>query len=129
MQLIANLGLFAIATHQRTRFKSGDLWREWAHRYPEIFDEDDQRLAQSQGPLGYHFFEWQAAVLLYQEMGYLSLVEKYQFKNHKRKQEVFHQIVPADVVNFIKRRKQHSNRNVLTFLSISPTTPIGSFAK
>ena len=61
---------------ERELFASGELWQQWVREYPNIFDEDDRRLARSQAKLGIHFYEWQAAVLLYQTMGYHSLVGK-----------------------------------------------------
>lgn len=41
---------------------------------------------------GTHFYEWLAAILIYHSTGYLSLIEQYQFKNHKRKQTVLKKI-------------------------------------
>jgi len=38
-----------------------------------LFDEDDLRIAQNQAHLGYHFFEWLAAVLLYHMYGYFGV--------------------------------------------------------
>ena len=43
---------------------------EWAQRFPELFDADDRRLAEAQGPLGYHFYEWLAAIVLHHTTGY-----------------------------------------------------------
>jgi hypothetical protein len=82
---------------QRDRFKRGELGRHWAERYPRLFDEDDRRLYESQCVQGYHFFEWLAAVLLYESTGYLSLVEKYGSANHRRKLALWEKIVPAAV--------------------------------
>ena len=76
--------------NQLIQFQSGGLPREWNRKYPNIFDEDDLRLALSQ-PKN-HFFEWLGAIVLYQRCGYLSLLEKYQFKNHKHKQTVLAQL-------------------------------------
>jgi hypothetical protein len=72
--------------NQRMQFQSGELPRKWYKEYPSIFDEDDLRLAFSRPT--YHFFEWLGAICLYQRSGYLSLIEQYQFKNHKHKQAI-----------------------------------------
>ena len=71
---------------QRAKFSSGQLAAEWAQRYPQLFDQDDCRLI-AKGKT-YHFFEWLGAIIIYETTGYLSLVEKYQFKNHKKKRDV-----------------------------------------
>ena len=68
----------------RKKFQSGELAKEWREKYPELFDEDDLRLAFSQ-PIN-HFYEWFAAIYLFEEKGYFSLIEKYQYKNHPEKQ-------------------------------------------
>ena len=109
MTSLISIGPFEIQAKQREGFISGNLWQEWVKKYPDIFDDDDHRLAQSQAHLGYHFYEWQAAVLLYEKMDYLSLVEKYQFKKHKRKQDIFLQRVSSlpRLLDLIARRKEH----------------------
>jgi len=66
----------------RKKFRSGELPKEWKSRYSDIFDDDDLRLALSQPE--YHFYEWVAAIHLYEKMGYLSLLEQYEFAHsHK----------------------------------------------
>jgi hypothetical protein len=94
---IRHVGEYSYSASQRSRFQSGVLAREWARRYPELFDADDLRLAGSQSHMGKHFFEWLAAILLYETTGYLSLVEKYEFARHKRKQAILGQLVPQSV--------------------------------
>lgn len=67
------------------------LIAKWAEKYPFLFDELDIRTARNQAPVpkgGYHFFEWLAAILLYEATGMYSLVEGYQGVKHKQKQEV-----------------------------------------
>jgi len=51
----------------------------------------------SQGPRGYHFYEWLAAVVLHHTHGYLSLIEKYELPLHVRKYELFTSIAPQEV--------------------------------
>ena len=68
-----------------TRWKNGVLCHEWFAEYPDIFDEEDYRLAKKQS--SYHFGEWFAAIY-YGQRGYRSLLEKYGCKNHARKNKV-----------------------------------------
>ena len=90
---------FPFHSLQRERFRSGELVKEWSLKYPQIFDDHDVRIANHQ--LHYHFFEWLGAVLIYESMGYLSLIEKYETKLHKRKFEIFKKIVPAEVFDYV----------------------------
>jgi hypothetical protein len=111
MTSVISIGPFEIQAKERKRFISGNLWQEWVKKYPDIFDDDDHHLVQSQAHLGYHFYEWQAAVLLYKKMGYLSLVEKYQFKKHKRKQDIFLKRVSSlpRLLDLIACRKEYGH--------------------
>jgi hypothetical protein len=83
----------------RKRFRSGKLITEWARRYPRLFDERDVQIANNQKR--YHFFEWLAAVLLYESTGYLSLIEKYETESHVRKIRLFRKTVPPHVYDFV----------------------------
>lgn len=80
---------------QRERFKDGSLVDEWYRAYPDIFDENDYRIARNQP--GYHFFEWLAAVLLRESMGYCSLIEKYETAGHEEKFNTFQSTVDPAV--------------------------------
>lgn len=46
----------------------------------------------TQCELGYHFFEWLGAIILYEATGYVSLIEKYLSANHKRKQALWNRV-------------------------------------
>ena len=65
---------------QFEKFKSGELYEEWSRAFPALFDEDDIRVARTQAKLGAHYFEWLSALTVYQSLGYLSLIESYEFK-------------------------------------------------
>ena len=78
---------------QRERCKKRELLKEWYKQYPQIFDEDDFRITVDQ-PEG-HYFEWLSAILIFHNSGYLSLVEKYQFKSHKRKHDILKQFASS----------------------------------
>jgi hypothetical protein len=86
--------------NQRETFRCGELLRIWAKQYPQLFDSDDIRLAKSQPE--YHFFEWLAAVVIYNTTGYLSLVEKYQFHNHKRKRRILGKILSEEQLRILE---------------------------
>jgi hypothetical protein len=97
-------GTILFTEEQRKRFRSGELVNEWAQIYKEIFDEDDIRITSKQFKQNsYHFFEWLAAILIYNSTGYLSLVEKYQFKNHLRKQEILGELFSDEIIAKIRR--------------------------
>ncbi len=80
---IEELGTFPFTTELRSSFAAGTLVASWRRTYPRLFDEDDERQAKRQ--TAHHFFEWLGAVLVYNSTGYLSLIEKYQFRNHSYK--------------------------------------------
>jgi len=106
-----NLGNFHYQDSDWDRFKRGDGVRLWAAKYPNLFDEKDVSRAINQGgfskrgrPYNQHFFEWLAAVTLFERFGYLSLYEKYAYrKSHARKWAIVSQLVPSDVLAFLEK--------------------------
>jgi hypothetical protein len=102
-----DFGTFTYSRLQFNQFKKGNLSKEWYKKYPFLFDDMDIKLADNQAINGYHFVEWLAAVLIWESTGFLSLVEKYQFKPHKRKQTLLSKLVTAPVYNLISN---HSER-------------------
>src|SRR5690242_364239 len=101
------LGTFPFTLQQRNRFQSGELWQKWTSRYPAIFDSLDVGLAKTQARegMGYHFYEWLAAILIYESMGYLSLVEQYEFQSHTRKRHIVEKCVSAELFQLITDHK------------------------
>ena len=91
-----HFGTILFTEEQRKRFRSGELGKELARTYKEIFDKDDKRIASTQS--SYHFFEWLAAIVIYNSTGYLSLVEKYKFKKHRRKQEILGKLFSNEII-------------------------------
>jgi len=59
------------------------LANEWRAEYPQLFDDDDLRLAMNQATN--HFCEWFLAIHIFRTEGSLSMVEKYLFANHPEK--------------------------------------------
>jgi|GEM_PF-874171 hypothetical protein len=88
---------FFYSKRQRDQFKKRKLLKEWYGQYPQIFDEDDFRITVDQ-PKG-HYFEWLSAILIFHNSGYLSLVEKYQFKSHKRKHDILKQFASSGQIS------------------------------
>ena len=113
-------GTFSTSPSQMARFKSGDLWPVWEARYPMLFDSDDIRLARAQAHLGYHFHEWLAAILIYESVGYLSLIEKYEFKNHARKQAILKDLVPRSVLEVVNKRTPERKAQCPDLLCFAP---------
>jgi hypothetical protein len=101
---LITIGTFPTTQAQRELFRSGILMKEWAEKYPDIFDAEDANIDANQPD--YHFYEWLAAVLLWESLGYLSLVEKYQFKRHKRQQDILRQYLPTPVFELVTNHTQ-----------------------
>lgn len=99
-------GCFEYSETQRELFKAGILWKRWIRDYPDLFDKDDERLVESQAAYNYHFYEWLAAVLLYNLTGYLSLVEKYQFQNHLVKRNKLEKLLPGELLKTVYDSKR-----------------------
>jgi hypothetical protein len=93
---IVRLTTIEYTESQRDRFRSGELVKIWAKQYPRIFDKDDIRITRKQP--NYHFFEWLAAVIIYNSTGYLSLIEKYEFQNHRRKQKILRKLMTNEQI-------------------------------
>ena len=94
---------FPFRASQRVRFRSGELIEEWAARYPQLFDARDLEITRKQP--NYHFFEWLAAVLIYEATGFLSLIEKYETPSHVRKAQIFSTTVPHDVYDYVMKNR------------------------
>lgn len=106
MEAITNIATVNVARSQRVRWQSGHLAQEWRTRFPNLFDDDDLRIAKSQASRGTHFYEWLGAIVLHRMTGYLSLVEKYEFATHPRKQQIAAQLLPRPVRDALRDRKQ-----------------------
>jgi hypothetical protein len=102
MNPITKIATIQIEPAQRARWQSGHLALEWRQRFPDLFDDDDLRLANSQP--GVHFYEWLSAIVLHHATGYLSLVEKYEFATHPRKQDIVSQLLPPPVREALRDR-------------------------
>ena len=89
---------FLYHADQRARFADGSLVEHWFSTYKDMFDANDYRLARNQP--GNHFFEWLAAVLFRESMGYYSLIEKYESANHPEKVATFRGLVNGELFNF-----------------------------
>lgn len=70
------------------------LAEEWLEQYPQLFDAEDLRMTRTQPTL--HFWEWFAAIHILERDGAYSLVEKYVYKNHKRKLARVAEVMTAD---------------------------------
>jgi hypothetical protein len=116
--MMVELGTIYSSQKQRELFKNGPLRQTWAKQYPQIFDFDDQRIAESQP--NYHFFEWLCAVLFYNTFGYLSLLEQYEFKIHSEKQKKLATILPEPLVRFILDHKAHTGAQCPDLLVYAP---------
>ena len=92
-----------ITLHYPAELRDGwprPLADQWLARYPQIFDADDLRQTIKQPRA--HFGEWFAAVHLYETEGALSLVEKYCYRNHRRKVQVLDSFLSAEDCTFLR---------------------------
>lgn len=92
---------FSFHSAQRERFREGMLAQDWRQRYPQLFDEDDERVLSTEHQRRYHFFEWLSAVLLFEATGYVSLVEKYTTKSHPKKREKLQELVSPSLFKWL----------------------------
>jgi len=104
MEAITKIATVNLAPAQRARWQSGQLAQGWRARFPDLFDDDDLRIAESQP--GVHFYEWLGAIVLHHTTGYLSLVEKYEFATHSRKQQIVAQLLSRPVLDALRDRSQ-----------------------
>ena len=99
------LARLACHPRQRQAFEDGALRERWAATYGPlgVIDDDDLRLARNQ-PWS-HYYEWLAAITLFEATGWLSLIEKYQFPVHARKQSVLRELEAHDLLAFFAAQK------------------------
>jgi hypothetical protein len=108
---------------QHKRFRAGGLAHEWRERYPMLFDNQDLKIALYRP--SYHFFEWLTAIILYESMGWLSLVEQYEFKSHRTKQAkltalVSHGGMSQDMLKLILKHEDYGNTQCPDLLVFAP---------
>lgn len=90
---------FLFHPDRRKQFINGHLVKQWRNQYPDLFDEDDVRLTVSQPTA--HFYEWLAAILVYEATGFLNLVEYYISNTHPRKKALFREIVGEEIFRYV----------------------------
>jgi len=94
---------FTYSRAERERFKAGHLVRQWAEQYPFLFGPEDLETAsvpqaKGAGP----FFEWAAAVRLYETRGYHSLLKDYASPLSPRKQELARTLCGEESAGFME---------------------------
>lgn len=104
VEAIVPLGPVSYDAELRRAFAAGG-WREYADRYPELFDDLDVAQARSQASLGFHFHEWFAALVMHHATGYHALVGKYAFRKHVRKQEVLRSLTTEKIFSALCERR------------------------
>lgn len=80
--------------------QSSQLARIWRMSYPQLFDDDDLRLATTQSH--YHFVEWFAAIHLFSTSNLYSLMSKYAFRKHPRKRRVALTLMDQRKLDFLR---------------------------
>ena len=107
MEAITKIATVNVVPAQRARWQCGHLAQEWRTRFPNLFDDDDLRIATSQPNI--HFYEWLGAIVLHHTTGYLALVEKYEFAKHPRKQQIVAQLLSSPVQDALRDRSPGRN--------------------
>ena len=83
----------------KQEWTSGKLLIKWKREYPDLFDEEDLRIALSQPQ--FHFYEWIAA-LHYFGLGFNVLIEQYIYQPHKRKLGLLEKLIGTEGINFLR---------------------------
>ena len=103
MEGITKIATVNVVRSQRARWQSGHLAQEWRTRFPNLFDDDDLRLANSQPAI--HFYEWLGAVVSPHD--WLSVASReVRIRNASRKQHIVAQLLPSPVRNALRDRSQ-----------------------
>lgn len=92
---------FSFHPQQRERFRTGALVSEWRQRHDLLFDERDEDILRTEHQRKYHFYEWLAAILLFESAGYRSLVEKYTAVTHPSKRTTLREHVEPPVYDWL----------------------------
>lgn len=100
---------------------------QWFASHPDLFDEEDRRLALAQPT--YHFNEWLAAVHVFARDGVLSLVEKYGYGNHPRKADRLRELLSVEDCQFIYQFKEHHGVQPPDLLVYGRRPPVLWFAE
>ena len=107
--MFIDIGTYEYSEKQHELFKSGALVEEWYSKYSDIFDEHDLRIARNQARFGWHFFEWFAAIILYDTCGLLSLIEQYEYKLHTRKQSILRSMLTSELFDIVTNHDVRSS--------------------
>ena len=87
------IGPLEVDRARQRAWRAGRLQYLWAAAYPQLFDENDVRLATNGGGhASYHFVEWLGAIVMHHMTGYHALIAKYQLPSHKRKQSIVREL-------------------------------------
>lgn len=115
-----DLGTIQADPAEQERWTSGELPREWRAQLPQLFDEDDLRLALKRCGQGRHYVEWLGARHLHQETGFHALVCKYEFRNHARKRAIVGRLLSADVLSLLRDRAVYGRAQAPDLLMYAP---------
>lgn len=106
-QCFEDLPLLLLSNAEYAAWRSGHVAPSWRAAMPNVFDDDDLRLARTRWSQGRHYFEWAAARHLHTHSGWHVLVAKYEFRNHKRKRAVVERMLSPEVLQVIRGRAPH----------------------
>src|SRR6184192_446888 len=96
----------------RDRFKSGELAPVWMKQYPQLFTRRDIELIQP--GKSFLFFEWLAAILLFQSTGYISC-HKWCCVNHPAKLAKLRELAGDDFTEEVAMGELTGHPDLLVF--------------
>lgn len=103
-QYFDELPPLVLAEAEYTAWRAGRIAPDWCAALPNVFDDDDLRLARKRWSHGRHYFEWAAARHLHAQNGWYVLVAKYEFRNHKRKRAIVERMLTPAVLEVVRGR-------------------------
>jgi hypothetical protein len=101
-------------------WRRGELAPQWHAQYPQLFDDDDLRLARNRWKQGRHYYEWAAARHLHAVTGWSALVAKYEFGNHERKRAIARRLLQPEVMAVLTDRDRYGHAQAPDLLLFAP---------
>jgi hypothetical protein len=114
MEIYVATDTYQFDKDERAQFIAGSLRQTWFEMYPQLFDTNDYHIAINQPR--YHFYEWFAAIQLYQTTGWLSLNQQYQYRNHPTKRAVLARLNSALLFSAVDGSRQGQCPDLLAYL-------------
>jgi hypothetical protein len=120
IQPLLELEPLVVQRSEYREWRTGTVAKEWAARYPSVFDADDLRLALVRCAQGRHYFEWAAARHLHHVTGFNALVCKYEFAAHRTKRAIVERLIPSSIDVILRDRTKFGSAQAPDLLMYAP---------